>query len=254
MLADGAVNHADYLQKEKGHAALEVGDIGFDEEQGGYSQVVNDVLAYAGDDGSDSCVSVTETHDIEHPSPVRSTSLLQSPEAILSSETIETTISPVIARPSPSKRPRVDMPSPVRSFGSSDYITAQDMIEEDFEEEFVPSPRNKFLPAPKPQVELTIEKHTHASMQTSLIVNDNGDMLDNDKAEEGLQGTTHDGANDDHAPPRKSDDKFASTKLSSRVAPKAASKPPSSSTTTFSAGDLFLPSYSKKHKKSKKKC
>jgi Helicase conserved C-terminal domain len=265
MLADGAVNHADFLQKEKGHAALEVGDVGFDEEQGGYSQVVNDVLAYAGDDGSDSDVGVAETHDTGHPSPVRSTSLRQSPEAVLSSahalsRKARTTNPPVTARPSPAKRPRVDLPSPVRSFGASVYmvaqdpieVVAQDPIEEDSEEEVAPTPRNKFLPAPKPQLELVIEKHTSASTQTSVAATDNGDTLDNDRAV-ALQRTMHNEGNGDHVPKRKIGEKSASAKVSSRVVPKAASKQRFSSKTTFSAGDLFLPSYSKKHIKSSKK-
>lgn len=144
ILATGALNHADFLQKEKGHAALEQGDDGFEEEQGGYSQVVNDVMECASDVDimeshvDDDCKGKNRTNPVDS-SPFQCLDAVNKPvpEEISSTYSLPTIIAK--ARLSLTVTPQQEklqkFPSPVCSFDASSYIAIDETIKEDFEEE-----------------------------------------------------------------------------------------------------------------------
>ena len=266
MLATGAVSHADYLHQDKGHAALEEGDIGFDVEQGGYSQVVNDVMEYADVDQMESDVRLGETNRVisDHPSPVMSSVLPRiddagstDPEFVACShvtrrEGRNARVS-LFAKPIQTKRKRVDAPIGF-IIPSTNVVVESDPIKEYDELGDVNSShitngtseranhhilsRNERVPVHKQQHVASVEKVLTLSVNREKEISIKKRMAEFQLAINKEAKNMHDPNNDG----RKSDSRLVSSGRKKTAASKLK--------TTFSSGDLFLPSYTKKRKKS----
>ena len=267
MLANGAVSHADYLHKEKGHAALEEGDDGFDVEQGGYSQVVNDVMEYADVDLMESDVSLCDTDCVasNHPSPVMSSVLPRFDDACSTEPAIDlrshvtlrddrTLHVSTFARPITTKRQRVNTQIgfiiPSTNVAQTDLIDVHDELG-DVASSYILNGTSKIavqtvisriepvsVPVLTQQSLMPVGQALASSVDCEKEMNVQRRMTEFELALNKEAKNMHD--------PNKNGSRSDPTKVSSGGKKTPASK----QRTTFSSGDLFLPGYTKKKKKS----